>query len=345
MKSQLQKFTRSERLAILRWLPSPAISIVLLTIPAFAYDPLAVDKSVPASAPQDLTIKDAPRDREIPIRVYLPSQKDAAPVVLFSHGLGGSRAGSKFLGDHWSARGYVAVFLQHHGSDESVWRGQPPREIPAAMRNAANGQNFTLRNQDVSTALDQLETWNKESGHALAGRLDLARIGMSGHSFGAITTQAVSGQSFPLIGQKFTDPRIKAALVLSPSKPAAGDVNKVFADVTLPWLLMTGTKDIANIGGSPIGASNVEARYAVYPALPSGNKYELVLDGAEHSVFTDRPLPGESGQRNPKHHPIILALSTAFWDAYLRDDAAASQWLKGEGAQAALGKDDRWQHK
>ncbi len=28
-------------------------------------------------------------------------------------------------------------------------------------------------------------------------------------------------------------------------------------------------------------------------ALPAGNKYELVLDKAEHSVFTDRPLPGD----------------------------------------------------
>jgi predicted dienelactone hydrolase len=345
MKSQSQKFTKVERFAILRWLPFPAIWGAILTIPAFAYDPLAVDKSAPASAPQDLTIKDASRDREIPIRVYLPSQKDAAPVVLFSHGLGGSRSGSKFLGDHWSARGYVAVFLQHPGSDESVWRGQPPREIPAAMRKAANGQNFTLRNQDVSTALDQLEKWNKESGHALAGRLNLARVGMSGHSFGAITTQAVSGQSFPLVGAKFTDPRIKAALILSPSKPAAGDVTKAFAKVTIPWLLMTGTKDIANIGGSPIGASDIEARYAVYPALPAGNKYELVLDGAEHSVFTDRPLPGESGQRNPKHHPLILALSTAFWDAYLQNDTTAKQWLDGDGAKSILDDKDRWQHK
>lgn len=343
MKSSPKIFTQFKRAAIL--LPSTPIWIVLLTNAALAYDPLAVDKSTPPNPPQDLTIKDATRDREIPIRIYSPAQKKAAPVVLFSHGLGGSRSGSKFLGDHWSARGYVVVFLQHPGSDESVWRGQPPREIPAVMRKAANGQNFTLRNQDVVSVLDQLEKWNKESSHALAGRLNLSEVGMSGHSFGAITTQAVSGQSFPLIGAKFTDPRIKAALVLSPSQPAAGDVNKAFANVTLPWLLMTGTKDIANIGGSPIGAANIESRYAVYPALPASNKYELVLDGAEHSVFTDRALPGESGQRNPKHHPIILALSTAFWDTYLRQDAAARQWLDGEGAKAILDEKDRWQRK
>ena len=350
MKFPPQKFTKGKRFVAshrsLRGLtPTTAMVIALLTIPALAYDPLAVSKSAPASQPLDLAVQDKGRDREIPIRVYLPTQKEPAPVVLFSHGLGGSRSGSKFLGDHWSARGYVAVFLQHPGSDESVWRNQPPRDIPALMRKAASGQNFTLRTGDVPAVLDQLEKWNKESGQALASRLNLAQVGMSGHSFGAATTQAVSGQSFPLVGPKFTDPRIKAALVLSPSKPAAGDTSKAFANVSLPWLLMTGTKDIARIGGSAIGAANIEDRYAVYPALPAGSKYELVLDGAEHSVFTDRPLPGESGQRNPKHHPVIRALSTAFWDGYLLGDNEAKQWLNGEGARSILDENDRWQHK
>ncbi len=350
MKFPSQQFTKSEREPVRRntrqWpATTTALLIVLVAFPALAYDPLIVNKPVSTTAPLDLTVHDSSRNREIPIRVYLPANKQAAPVVLFSHGLGGSRAGSKFLGDHWSARGYVAVFLQHPGSDESVWRNQPPREIPAAMRKAANGQNFTLRTNDVPAVLDQLEKWNVEPGHALASRLDLTKVGMSGHSFGAVTTQAVSGQSFPLVGTKLTDARIKAALVLSPSKPAIGDVSKAFANVSIPWLLMTGTKDIANIGGSPIGAADIESRYAVYPALPAGNKYELVLDGAEHSVFTDRALPGESNQRNPKHHPIILALSTAFWDTHLGGDAEAKQWLDGDGAKSTLDAKDRWQRK
>jgi len=50
---------------------------------------------------------------------------------------------------------------------------------------------------------------------------------------------------------------------------------------------------------------------------------------AEHSAFGDRPLPGDQKPRNPNHHRAILALSTAFWDAYLRGDAAARAWLQG----------------
>jgi hypothetical protein len=50
---------------------------------------------------------------------------------------------------------------------------------------------------------------------------------------------------------------------------------------------------------------------------------------AMNQVFTDRPLPGDHEPRNPNHHRVILALSTAFWDAYLRNDASALAWLNG----------------
>jgi len=302
---------------------------------AAAYDPLQLPAgSAPRSV--DLDVDDAARHRDIPLRVYLPAPGAAAPVVLFSHGLGGSREGSSFLGEQWAARGYVAVFLQHPGSDSAVWRDVPAGERMQAMRRAANLQNFLLRTGDVAAVLDQLQRWNLEPGHVLAGRMKLIRIGMSGHSFGAVTTQAVSGQSYPLAGQRFTDARIRAAIVFSPSSPQRGSADSAFGAVAIPWLLITGTRDVA-----PIGA-DLPSRLAVFPALPRGKKYELVLDGAQHSAFTDRPLPGEEAGRNPHHHRSILALSTAYWDAYLKGDAAARAWLDGDGPRSVLDPADRW---
>ncbi len=175
---------------------------------AFAYDPLNVLEAALA-APLDFTVQDAKRDRALPIRVYLPTTTQAAPVVLFSHGLGGSCQNNPDLGKHWSARGYAVVFVQHPGSDESVWKGQGPARIPMAMKQAASLQNFILRAADIPAVLDQLTRWNAEEAHALHGKLDLTRVGMSGHSFGAVTAQAVSGQVMP-IGRSLTDPRIKA---------------------------------------------------------------------------------------------------------------------------------------
>ena len=185
-----------------------------------------------------------------------------------------------------------------------------------AMRKAAGLDNFLLRVKDIPVVLDQLDRWNQNANHALAGRLDMKKIGMSGHSFGAVTTQAVSGQTFPLSGTSLTDKRIKAAIAFSPNSPRKGiEPKQAFGSVKIPWMLMTGTKDVA-----PIGDQDVKSRLAVFQALPPGGKYELVLENAEHSVFTERPLPGDKEKRNPNHHRVILALSTAFWDTYLRDD-------------------------
>jgi predicted dienelactone hydrolase len=305
------------------------------------YDPLAVsDGELPKSL--DITVDDHDRDdREIPLRIYVPATKSPAPVVLFSHGLGGTNRGSAFLGKHWAARGYVAVFVQHPGSDDSVWRGEPLAKRLDAMRKAAGLDNFMLRVKDIPVVLDQLDRWNQNANHALAGRLDMKKIGMSGHSFGAVTTQAVSGQTFPLGGTSLTDKRIKAAIAFSPTSPRKGiEPKQAFGAVKIPWMLMTGTKDKA-----PIGDQDVKSRLAVFPALPPGDKYELVLDNAEHSVFTERPLPGDKQQRNPNHHRVILALSTAFWDTYLRDDPQAKAWLDGDGPQKLVEQGDRWQKK
>jgi len=283
---------------------------------------------------------DSERDREIPIRVYLPDAQEPMPVVLFSHGLGGSRRNNAYLGNHWAANGFVAVFLQHPGSDESVWKTAPLRRRLQAMKKAASAANFSLRVEDVPALIDQLERWNAEAGHPLEGRLDLDRIGMSGHSFGAITTQAVSGQSFGFLGQRFTDPRIDAAIAFSPSSPRLGDPARAFGSVSIPWLLMTGTKDEALI----VGGADAEARLDVFPHLPKSiDAYELVLKDAEHSAFSEGPLPGDQEPRNPNHHRAILEISTTFWNAYLNDNAEARAWLQGDGARSVLEDGDRWQ--
>ena len=301
------------------------------------YDPFVSESGSTTQA--DFMIDDAKRSREIPIRVYLPADKSPSPVVLFSHGLGGNREGSAFLGKHWASRGYVAVFLQHPGSDDGVWKNVPPAERMTAMKNAAGIKEFLLRVQDVPAVLDQLEIWNQNKVHEFAGRFDLEHIGMSGHSFGAVTTQAVSGQVPPL-GKGFTDNRIKAAVIMSPSGPARGNHKQAFGSVKVPWMLLTGTKD-----GNPINGADAKTRLVVFPELPSGSKYQLVLDKAEHSAFTERSLPTETGRRNPNHHRAILGLTTAFWDAYLRDDKEARLWLDSDAVRSVLEKEDVWQTK
>jgi len=321
-----------------RWLPFLWMLMLALTCSskAQAYDPLAEGQGS-TSQTVDLTVHDALRNRDIPLRVYLPTSHSPEPVILFSPGLGGSREICAYLGNHWAARGYVAVFMQHPGSDDSVWKGKGALQAMTSMKGAASPAEFLLRVKDVPAVIDQITAWDHASGSPLFQRLDLSKIGMSGHSFGAVTTQAVSGQSYGLMGQHYTDPRIKAALAFSPSSPGMG-ASRAFSSVQIPWMLMTGTKD-----NSPIGRQDVASRLEVYPNLHGIPKYELVLNNAEHSAFTERPLPGDREPRNPNHHRVILALSTAYWDAYLKGDQQALGWLQGTGPRSVMESADRWQ--
>lgn len=318
-----------------------ALPLCFLFAPMACATPYDAAEVPPAThgVTETFTLTDTERDRTLPVRIVLPETTAPAPVVLYSHGLGGNLDTASYLVDYWARSGYVVVVIQHPGSDESVWKGKRPGKIMAAMKAAANTENFILRLDDVHFVLDELERLNRDDPR-FAGRMDLTRIGMSGHSFGARTTEGVSGQALPRAGTSFTDPRIDAAVIFSPSTGKAPDVATQFASVKIPWMLMTGTEDIA-----PVGGETLDDRLAVFPALPPGDKYELVLDGAQHSAFTDRKLRRGQPPRNPAHHPDIEALSTAFWDAYLKGDADAKAWLEGPGPQSILGPKDVWKRK
>jgi predicted dienelactone hydrolase len=319
-----------------------AVRVVLGVCLALLGASLLYAQSTPAAeiTTLDLVVRDEARSRNIPVLIYLPVATAPAPVVLFSHGLGGDRTGSAYFGRHLATSGYVGVFLQHPGSDDRVWREVPALRRMAALRGAATPEQFLHRTADVRVVLDTLTTWQRAASHPLRGRLDMDRIAMSGHSFGAVSTQAVSGQFGAGQGRRLTDARIKAAIIMSPSLPATGTPEQAFGRVTIPWLLMTGTRDEAAIGDA-----TVESRLGVFPALPTGGKYELVLFDGQHSAFTDRDLPGDRIERNPNHHRAISRISTAFLDAWLKKDAAARAWLDGDGPRTVLEPRDRWQKK
>ena len=304
-----------------------------------SYDPLLVPHQVSVQ-PVDFVITDGDSQRDIPVRAYLPSTNLPSPLVMFSHALGGSRATISYLGKHWASRGYVVVYVQHPGSDDFVWKKSPVGQRWAALKVAASVQNFLLRVRDIVFVLDRLADRGEPPHPILTSRLDLEHVGISGYSFGAVTAQWLSGQTTSGGQARFVDSRLSAALMLSPSRPRQGTPAQAFGKVPVPWMLMTGTQD-----SSRVGHTTPKSRLEVFPALPPGDKYELVLFGAEHVAFTDRVPKAGSEPRNPNHHRAILALSTAFWDAHLRGDGAARRWLREQGPRAVLERRDTWQFK
>ena len=296
-----------------------------------AYDPLKVPEAKIESLTFEVKI---PKIRPLPIRVYLPASEKPAPVILFSHGLGGSRDNNPYLGNHWAARGYVVVFVQHPGSDEGVWKNATGPERLVEMRKAASIESYRARTKDIPAVIDALANWNAAKYDPLKDRLDLEHIGMSGHSFGAQTTQAMAGQSAAGGEISMTEPRIDAAVMMSPSPPKMGDPAEAFATIKIPCLLMTGTLD-----DSPIGNTTPEDRLKVFPHLTQASAWQVVFDKATHMDFGQR-LGKTEGAR---YHRAILALTTAFWDAELKSDPAAKAWLKRDGPKSVLTKEDRWE--
>ncbi len=225
--------------------------------------------------------------------------------------------------------------MQHPGSDESVWKDAAALERMTAMRQAASAKNYLDRTKDVPAVLDALAKWNGEKGHPLHGRMDLEKVGMSGHSFGAQTTQVMAGQSAGKVSLR--DPRVDAAVMMSPSPPQRGDAAAAFATVKIPCLLMTGTLD-----DSPIGNTTPADRLQVFPHLKEAPAWQVVFDKATHMDFGQRDLRGGK-IKDARFHRAILALTTAFWDAELKGHPEARKWLNDGAAKKVLLPEDRWE--
>lgn len=278
-----------------------------------------------------LELRDEKRNREVPIKIYHPKgSTNALPVIVFSHGLGGSRDGYELLGRHWASHGYITVHLQHLGSDEAVWRGQtnPVQSMKAATLDVRNSVNRPL---DVTFVVDELERLGQSEAR-WRGKFDLKRLGMAGHSFGAYTTLAIGGQQFMIRGEarRLMDARFKALLPMSSPVPARNR-DEAFAKITLPTLHMTGTEDV-----SPINDTTAGERRIPFEKMHGPDNFLLVFQGGDHMVFSGRSGRGDRS-KDEVFHELIKLSSTAFWDAYLRDDAAAKAWLKDGNLKQKLG--------
>ncbi len=267
--------------------------------------------------------RDPARDRVVPYKLYLPEARTPAPVIIFSHGLGGSREAAGYLLEYLAANGFAAVAIQHPGSDESLLRNggeasarQAPRLRPGAGDSAAAA---VARFGDVRFVIDQLEAENRNG--PLAGRFDLSRLGMSGHSYGALTTLVAVGQR--LVAEPadtFRDDRIDAAIVYSPNAPRNQDPARALADVHTPILHFTGTEDRSRFDLEP----TPEGRQIPFRTISGVDQYLVVFEGGEHMIYSGRvQTRGGMTDAQRAQTDAILRESLTFWRAYLNQDATA----------------------
>lgn len=261
---------------------------------------------------------DLKRNRAVPARLHipvLPHGEVKAPLVIFSHGLGGSRYGYSYFGRYLALRGFASLHVQHIGSDRSLWSGGSPLNLLKRIQVAAHEDEAQARAIDVRFALDKFlqGSWLE--------RIDDERIAVAGHSYGANTSLLVAGAALQRNGNaiNFRDPRIRAAVLMS-APPFFGEPAeaKIVTPINIPSAHITSTNDLIRIPGYHSG---LEDRLAIFNDMGGAFKCLSVFQGGAHSVFTDRRSPGGYAA-NSEIKAATCRLAHAFLLAVFEDQVA-----------------------
>jgi dienelactone hydrolase len=127
----------------------------------------------------------------------LPMTAGSHPLVIFTPGYTGTFTDYTFLFEDLASRGYVVASVDHTYEATAVefpdgrlalsvlgsHLGTAARSDEAAMVFAVS-----VRLRDLGFMMDQLDLMNRGADTRLAGKLDMTRVALAGHSLGGLTT-------------------------------------------------------------------------------------------------------------------------------------------------------------
>ena len=282
----------------------------------------------------DLVLHDAKHTKDVHVRVFYPAEFGKYPVIIFSHGAGGSQTCCESLTQHWASYGYVTIQPTH--DDSAVQRrngGEEDIRFPQAVRDALRKPAlWESRPEDISFVIDSLSAL-QDRIPGLQGKIDAERIGVAGHSMGSFTAEAIAGARIDLPGHSgatFADPRVKAVLCLSPQGPGQfGLTEHSFDAISLPYLGVTGSLDSLGPLASPAWHKVPFDRSA------EGDKFHVFIEGANHMSFvTARTVSTKTVSQGEAILNYTNSAALAFWDAYLKNDAGAKGYLGSNRLEA-----------
>lgn len=270
------------------------------------------------------------------------------PLILFSHGLGGSKDAFGELCDHLASHGYVVISPSHADSiaertreGERVTRDNAfdiRQMTPKAKWGRVSDMTFILDSLDVIES--RVGTLRKPDG---TGRIDRDRIAAAGHSAGALTTQLLGGMKSRdpenTGGGAKADPRIKAAVVISgQGVNGLGIRETAWDEVAIPWLVITGSLDTVSISKETPQTRRHPFEKARGKEKGGPPAYLLWIEGATHASYQ-----GKSGSRVRGENPTTdiqtiydctRSATLAFLDAHVKKDAKAEKYLTNEKFQS-----------
>ena len=219
----------------------------------------------------------------------LSSQKRSYPVVLMRGGGAAPTIDYTSLNEDLASHGYVVVgFDAPYRSwvvvrpNGSIVRRSPQNDIDLVAGQQADELANKLAKawcSDTRFVLDQLERLNaSDPSGRFQGRLDFERVGMFGHSLGGSTALLFCHD----------DPRCKAGVDID-GAPLGAAIKDGLAQ---PFMFF-----LSDHSGETSDSETPEAiRHAganirsIYNRLPGDKRIEIVLQGANHYMFSDNAL-------------------------------------------------------
>jgi dienelactone hydrolase len=219
------------------------------------------------------------------------------PVLMFSHGSCGIPNQSTFLTTLLASRGFIVAAPPHPGNTLL--------EFPNCGTPGAQAASFAERPRDIIHVLDQLLAANQDAGSPFFGAIDPQRVGMSGHSFGGLTTYLTVQ----------ADSRFIAAMPMAPAtltQPA----------LTIPSLFLVGVIDSV--------VNNAATRQAYDRS--SAPKHYAGIRNTGHYAFSGACFP--SADCNPpvtltqaEAHANVLRYAIPFLETHVAGDASFRPFL------------------
>lgn len=287
---------------------------------------------------QDSKHQDPSTGRMIGFRVRLPEKKQSSGLIIYSPGLGSGVSNGEHWCNAWQSAGFVVVTLSHPVTNDSIWNTEKST-FKANLNASLASPQYGLRVNDCKFAMTMcLKNLGIES------YIDAQRIGIAGHSYGALTVQSIAGQ----LGNK--DARIKAAIALSPGA-VPKDRAKSMQQVNIPFMCVTGQQDnyvtFKDQSESMKLGVPLANRLAIYEYLPQGKKYLLNLSQADHMSFAGEPIDANrfsrdievSDELNLKTWKKVSHVTTAFWNHHLNGGKETKESLKKIMASGIEAKD------
>lgn len=261
--------------------------------------------------------------RDLSFRIVGPTKGGPYPLLVISHGMYGSETGLDPLVQYWASAGYVIIQPTH---DDSLRYADAETRRKAFSGSLDNIGSAPQRPKDIKLIIDSLDEIAKLVP-ALSKRIDRTKLGMGGHSFGAWTTQMISGLSIRG-ATPGKDDRFQSFLVISPQGLGGGLNEASFKTMKGPMMMISGDKD----SGRGFDDPKVYRRQAFDNAAPGGKSLVWLTD-AEHNFggingqMARLINPRVMGAGNPLHVRQVQSASLAFWDATLKNSQEAKSYL------------------